>query len=127
MPAQWVTGYGIGHSIDVSRNYGDRPLRTCKPPGHAVDEAIRCAHVIPALRESEVGATAHRGGGVAFTTAIARRHECRMAAGGVRGFPKAGISDAWKLDRHFVEVVRRTSMRSDSMVTPEASGGSERV
>ncbi len=79
MPAQWVTGYGIGHSIDVSRNYGDRPLRTCKPPGHAVDEAIRCAHVIPTLRESEVGATAHRGGGVAFTTAIARRHECRMA------------------------------------------------
>jgi len=54
---------------------------TCKRPGHAVDEAIRSAHVTPALREVDVGPTAHRGGGVAFTTAMARRHERRMAAG----------------------------------------------
>jgi len=79
--AQRAAGWGIGISIYVSGHCGDRPHCTCKRPGHALDEAIRSAHVTPALRQLDVGPTAHRGGGVAFTTAVARRHECRMAAG----------------------------------------------
>ena len=81
MPAQPVAGYGIGVFHLRQRALRRSAHCTCKRPGHAVDEAIRSAHVTPALREVDVGPTAHRRGGVAFTTAMARRHERRMAAG----------------------------------------------
>ena len=117
MPAQCVAGYGICISIYVNGHCGDRPLCTCKRPGHAVDEAIRSAHVIPALRELDVGPIAHRGGGVAFTTAIARRHECRMA-GGVRSFRD------WRCSGHHMVVRRGTPFARHLRRGPAISGES---